>query len=219
MFVSQSWSELYLVPVHTQILHQSNYTTNTGAQNQKITPPGKHKFISISFFGNYFKGFWRRRNHESVGRRHLLSMTETVFTLGLKEHLPFPDSVLESMWNTCSCNREERKSENLETVLYDTLFHLVASTTINLHVWPYQMPRKLALLTFPTLMILKKCKNGFGLVYLKWPTWDSKKNIPFRRRGGISLLMSWIGISPSTSKAAKFQPDWWWSGWSKCLLQ
>lgn len=36
-------------------------------------------------------------------------MTDTVLTRGLKEHLPFPDSVFESMWKTCSCRRGNRK--------------------------------------------------------------------------------------------------------------
>lgn len=40
---------------------------------------------------------------------NLLSMTETVLTLGLKEHLPFPDSALESMWNTCSYRKRKCK--------------------------------------------------------------------------------------------------------------
>lgn len=101
------------------------------------------------------------------------------------------------MWNTCSCHGEKRKSENLETVLYDKLFRLVASTTIKPHVWAYQMSHKVALLTFPSLLVLKKHRNGPGLVYLNWPVWDSKRNIPFGRRGGISLLMCWIAISPS----------------------
>lgn len=36
-------------------------------------------------------------------------MTDTVLTRGLKEHRPFPDSVFESMWKTCSCGRGNRK--------------------------------------------------------------------------------------------------------------
>lgn len=40
----------------------------------------------------------------------LLSMTDTVLTSGLNEHLPFPDSVLESMWKTRSCGDGKKKS-------------------------------------------------------------------------------------------------------------
>lgn len=36
-------------------------------------------------------------------------MTDTVLTRGLKEQRPFPDSVFESMWKTCSCGRGNRK--------------------------------------------------------------------------------------------------------------
>lgn len=35
---------------------------------------------------------------------YLLIITDTVFTLGLKEQRPFPDSDLESIMKTCSCN-------------------------------------------------------------------------------------------------------------------
>lgn len=41
----------------------------------------------------------------------LLSIMETVLTRGLKEHLPFPDSDLESIWNVCSC-RKKREGED-----------------------------------------------------------------------------------------------------------
>ena len=124
-------------------------------------------------------------------------MTETVFTWGLKEHLPFPDSVLESMWNICSCHREKRKSGNLETVLYEKLFRLVASTTIKLRVWAYQMSLKVARLAFPSLLVLRRHRSGPGQVHLNWPVRDSKKNIPSVWKGGISLLTCWIAISPS----------------------
>lgn len=35
---------------------------------------------------------------------YLLIITDTVFTLGLKEQRPFPDSHLESILKICSCN-------------------------------------------------------------------------------------------------------------------
>lgn len=111
------------------------------------------------------------------------------------------------MWNTCSCHREKRKSENLETGLYDKLFRLVASTTIKLHVWVYQMSHKAALLTFLSLFVLRKHRTDPGLVHLNWPVWDSKKNIPSGRRGGISLLKCWIAISPSrVERLPSFSP-------------
>lgn len=82
---------------------------------------------------------WRGRNHKNGGRRHLLSMTDTVFTWGLKEHLPFPDSVFESMWKICSCAREKSKSENLRDSFtwWDTLSSDLDHN--KLPVWAAQM--------------------------------------------------------------------------------
>ncbi len=104
------------------------------------------------------------------------------------------------MWNTCSCHGEKRKSEILETDLYDNLIRWVASTTLKLQIWEYLMSHKVALLAFPVLLPLRRHSNDNGLVYLNWPVWDSKKNIPFGRKGGISLLMCWIVVSPGLAE-------------------
>lgn len=37
---------------------------------------------------------------------YLLIITDTVFTLGLKEQRPFPDSHLESILKICSCKAD-----------------------------------------------------------------------------------------------------------------
>lgn len=58
------------------------------------------------------------KNKRNVDRSHVLSMTETVLTSGLKEHLPFPDSVLESMWNTCSCRGEKEGNQRVWRQFY-----------------------------------------------------------------------------------------------------
>lgn len=72
------------------------------------------------------------------------------------------------------------------------------------------MSHKIAQITFPSLLVLRRHRYGPGQFYLNWPMWNNKKkqkNIPFGRKGGISLLMCWIGISSSqVERLPSFNP-------------
>ncbi len=67
----------------------------------------------------------------------------------------------------------------------------------------YQMSHKVALLTFPSLLALRKHRNGPVLVHLNWPAWDNKKEHSIweeRRNFPANVLDSHL-----SNLAAKFQ--------------
>lgn len=125
--------------------------------------------------------------------RHILCMTETVFTWGLKEHLPFPDSLLESIRNTCSCDREKRKSDIVETVF----IWKVVSACMSVPNVPTGSKAHVSILF----------RNSLGRVYPNWPVWDSKKINP-----GRNFLANMFDshLSISGGKAAKFKSATCW---------